>query len=572
MLKKFLLGFLCCFLATTAFAVEVRVDKANLAADEILTLVISSKDHINIAPDLSPLRRDFDVVGTSQSSQFNIINGTTQMETEWQITLLPKHPGEIVLPSIQVGSERTAPRLIHVTAARGGASNLINTQKNDLFMEVSVVPKEAYIQEQFVYTLKLFYNRTIENPYLIGPDLTDAKISQTGQDILYTTSKNGRYYRVLERTYLITPKNVGNFKIGSPILKGYVDQSGNSFSAYGLASNTLQPIKIIGPAIEIKIKPKPLGFKGQWLPAKKLTLSDSWKTNTPVREGEPTTRIIEIQVEGATGEQIPALAVHSGPNLHIYPQQPKRETKTNGNIQFGKMIQKLVYIPTASGQVEIPTIKMHWWNSETKKEQVAIIPHKIIKVLPAIIKNNDNGQVAPLSKYLTVTPDIKMAKVQSSVILTQIRNQFWPLIALFFIAAWLMTLLLWRQQTSSGSKVRAMKSRKKMTLAESQKFLREACMVDHAKQARKAFLAWAISYWKDPSLHALSDIVFLLKGEEANALKAQIMQLEAIFYSKNKRDWNGADFWVALQDYLKVSQQKMRFKEDPLPPLYPSEQ
>jgi hypothetical protein len=572
MLKKYLLGLLCYFLITTAFAVEVRIDKANLATDEVLTLVVSSKDHINIAPDLSPLQRDFDVVGTSQSSQFNIINGASQMETEWQISLLPKHPGDIVLPSIQVGNEKTAPQLIHVTSARGGASSLIDTQKNDLFIETNVVPKEAYIQEQFVYTLKLFYNRTIENPYLIGPDLADAKISQTGQDIVYTTNKNGRYYRVLERTYLITPKNVGKFKIGSPILKGYVDQSGNSFNVYGLASNTLQPIKIIGSPIEIKIKPKPAGFKGQWLPAKKLTLSDSWNSNAPAREGEPTTRIIEIRVEGATGEQIPALTFHSGPNLHIYPQQPKRETKTNANMQFGKMIQKLVYIPTASGKVELPAIKMRWWNSTTQKEQVTIIPRKMIKVLPALIKNNDNGQVAASSRNLTATPNLKMAKGQIDTALTKGRNLFWPLIAFFFITMWLLTLLMWRHQPLIGGRWKGIRSRKNMTLAESQKLLREACMVDHAKQARRAFLAWAIVYWKDSSLHALSDIVFLLKEEEANALKAQIMQLEAIFYSKNKRDWNGADFWVALQDYLKVNQHKMRFREDPLPPLYPSEQ
>ena len=161
MLKKFILScFAILYLIPALGAVELQVDRDNLATDEMLTLTITSKDHMNMTPDLSPLKKDFYIVGTNQNSQFSMINGTTQMETAWQIALLPKREGEIAIPEIQVGKEKTPSRLIHVSNVKNSYATTKATNP-DIFFEASITPKEMYIQEQFVYTLKLFYNRSI---------------------------------------------------------------------------------------------------------------------------------------------------------------------------------------------------------------------------------------------------------------------------------------------------------------------------------------------------------------------------------------------------------------------------
>lgn len=570
MFKSFFIFLLSCLFVIPVYAaLEMQVDQDNIASDEMVTLVISSKDHLNITPDLSPLKKDFDVVGTSQSSQFNIINGTTQMETQWQIALMPKHDGDILLPSIQVGNEKTPSRIIHVTAIKKTTSQTNAVGNQDIFIEASIIPKESYIQEQFVYTIKLFYNRTIENPFLMAPDLEEAKITQNGQDIIYTTVKNGKYYRVLERSYLITPKNTGHFKITPPVLKGYLEGTSVRMNPFGFSSRALAPIKIVGPTLEINVKPKPTNFTGQWLPAKKLTISGSFDSDpTYLREGEPITQTIEVNAEGATGDQIPSLVVKTSPNLNNYPQQPKKETYTHNNLQVGKLTQKIVFIPTASGKITFPDIEIKWWNSTTKKEQVARLPSKTMNVLPALNKMPTNKASTPQKLPLTIRGQEITKNLKGNMVKTDFN--FWPLISVLLIGIWLLTLLLWRRQARYGYIIKSnFVIRKAGNLFNTQKQLKIACEMNRAKQARVLFLKWATIYWKKPSLHALSDIVLILEEEHAEGLKSEIMQLEAIFYSTHKTSWNGMFFWESLQSYLKTKVTKDHSTPvDPLPPLY----
>lgn len=572
MIKRWLILLLSLWIIPSIAAVELQVDRDNIASDEIITLVISSKDHATISPDLSPLKKDFEVVGTNRSSQFSILNGSTQMQTQWQIALLPKHEGDILIPEITVGNEKTPSRVIHVMGLKKNVASTPSANA-DIFFEASIIPKDIYIQEQVIYTMKLYFNQAIENPYLAGPGLADAKITQNGQDIIYTSTKNGKSYHVLERSYLITPKNTGHFEITPPFLKGYLEESMNRINVYGFQSHGLKPFKVQGPTLAISVKPKPTGFKGDWFPAQKLTIKESWEPNPVVfREGEPVTRIVEINAEGATGDQIPNLVLSSGPNLNSYPQQAKRETAVNGETQVGKLTQKIVYIPTKLGEVTLPAIKMPWWSSTIKKEQVAVLPAKKVTVLPALLKNSANTSnplpTQPVALPTTVKP--KLEPVNSSP--KSAKFNFWPILAVMALSAWAITLLLLSRQRRLGYLFKINHKQPAQSLAELQKQLREACDGNKAKLARSLFLSWSALYWRDSSLHALSDIVRLLSREQAIELKNEIMQLEAIFYSRNKITWNGPRFWQAFRDYLNLKQATQTATKDPLPPLnFPEE-
>lgn len=566
-MKSFLVFLLGCFILTSSSAaVQLQVDRDNLSVDEILTVVISSNDHLSINPDLSLLKNDFDVVGTSRSSQFNIINGTTEMQTQWQIALLPKHAGDITIPAMQIGKERTEPHLVHIMPIRQAAPTK-DPQNRDMFIEATVIPKEIFLQEQIIYTLKFYFNRTIESPYLMPPDLADAKIAQNGQDAIYTIVKNGKYYRVLERSYIITPKNTGSFQIQPAVLKGYLDDGISSTDIYGFSNRSSRPVKIVGPTIDINVKPKPANFMGQWLPARKLTLNESWEPTPPVfKEGEPITRVIEVNAQGATGDQIPNIVVPDSNGLNIYPQQPKRETETNGNLQVGKMTQKIVFIPTVSGKVVMPAIKVHWWNSVTQKEQIAIIPEKTVIVAPAIVKPTTKPIKTNPAISQSVSTNVATPPTHLKAEKKKDRDYFWPLIALLSIVAWLVTMLMWRRQVK---KSKTKDHRNPLSISEIQSRLKEAALTNNARQARFYFLEWAVSKWKDPSLHSLADVVHILEKEQAQSLLSEIMKLEATFYSGSKQEWNGREFWQAFEHFLASTDAKHnQTKVDPLPPLY----
>lgn len=564
----FLVIFLCS--GNLFAAIQAQIDKTNVASDETLTLTISSQDHLSISPNLEPLKHDFDIVGTSRSSQLNLINGSMRMEVQWQVSLLPKHSGDIIIPSLQVGSEKTSEQMVHVSVDKPikvstGSSN------SDIYIEASVSPKESFVQEQFLYTLKVYFNQSIENAYLVPPDLTNAKISQSGQDIIYTAAKKGKFYRVLERSYLITPLKAGDFQVQSPILKGYLERSPESLSVYGFPNRVLKSIKVVGPSLKIHVKPKPANFLGQWLPAKKVTVTDSWKTHPPTfREGEPIARQIQVSAEGTSGEQIPAIQLKTASDVNSYLDQPSRDTQVVNGLQVGTLKQRVVFIPTVAGKVVIPGIKVKWWNSQKQREEVTTLRDMTVNVLPtlsrttpALIKKynpptNLSSKAVPSLQQFSRDHGIGERKVTS-------RLSLWPIIAISFILLWLVTVWLWRRQVSQQRHI----SQHNHGISELKQRLKRACAKNDAVSARECFLVWVSLFWNDSTIHNLPEVILRLKKEKADLFIAEIMQLEAALYKRRSKDWSGNSFWEALNHYLANRPgQSDEKEEDPLPPLY----
>jgi hypothetical protein len=558
----FLIGLF--FYTIVSAAIQTEVDKAAIATDEMVTLTIKSSDHLSLSPDIEPLKNDFYIVGTNQNSSFNIVNGGASYNTEWQIGLMPKHDGDIQIPALLVGKEKSAPQIIHVAATKTNSNLLPPTVNNDIYMETAVIPKEAFIQEQFVYNVKLYFSRSIGNAYLVPPDMPDAKITQNGQDIIYSVTKRGRYYRVLERSYLITPEKTGNFKIDSPVLKGYLESTGDRYDMYNFSAHNVRPIKIIGPIQKVTVKPKPANFTGRWFPAKKVTLKESWNPREPkFREGEPVTRTIEVSAIGATGEQIPNLEVSQSPTINSYAQPSKRETNTDNGQQAGQLKQDIVYIPTASGKVTLPAVSVKWWNSNAKKQEVTKLPAKTIQVLPALNQSPSSRPLSASPQSQAPSQSVKAVQPRASE-----SHFIWPLIAVIAILLWIITMLAWRRQSrhtqqhpgKSGHSLKALHHNLKIS-----------CAQNNAKRTRDIFLNWSALHWSDQNLHNLADIVSLLEQEQATSLVEQIMMLEAVFYANHTTRWQGQDFWLAFSDYLSEHQKHHKEQADPLPPLYCSD-
>lgn len=554
-----LIGLFFCTIASAA--IQTEVDKVTITSDEVVTLIIKSSDHLSLSPDIEPLKKDFYVAGTSQNSSFNIVNGSASYQTEWQIGLMPKHDGDIQIPALLVGKEKSAPQIIHVAALKANSNLLPPTVNNDIYMETSVIPKEAFIQEQFVYTIKLYFSRSIGNAYLTPPDMPDAKITTNGQDIIYSVTKKGRYYRVLERSYLIAPEKTGSFKIDSPVLKGYLESTGDRYDMYSFSAHNVRPIKIVGPSQNVMVKPKPVNFTGQWFPAKKVTLKESWNPGVPMfREGEPVTRTIEVSAIGVTGEQIPSLDVPQSPSINSYAQTAKRETNTDNSQQIGQLKQDIVYIPTASGKVTLPAISVKWWNSNTKKQEVAKLPAKVIQVLPAL-----NPPSNPPALSASPRSQVPSQVIKSPESPPGKSHLIWPLIAVTAILLWVITMILWRRQSRASSKLT---SKPGQTLKSLYHNLKISCAQNNPKQTREFFLSWSALHWKGQNLHNLADIASLLEQEQATALLEQIMQLEAVFYANRRSKWKGDDFWLEFNDYFSNHQKHQKEQADLLPPLY----
>jgi hypothetical protein len=96
-------------LSFTVSAADISVisDRNPVSMDESFNLVFSTTDEVDNDPDFTPLEKDFEILGTQKTSQFSFINGKTSRENIWYVTLLAKHAGDITIPPIAFGSDRS---------------------------------------------------------------------------------------------------------------------------------------------------------------------------------------------------------------------------------------------------------------------------------------------------------------------------------------------------------------------------------------------------------------------------------------------------------------------------------
>ena len=102
--------------------------------------------------DLSELEASFQITNTNTSSQYQYINGNEQSWVDYQITLKPKMPGELVVPSLKIGDQRSAPISLTVRPISQSLRNEINEL---VFFEVETSKNTIYVQEQLVFTRRL---------------------------------------------------------------------------------------------------------------------------------------------------------------------------------------------------------------------------------------------------------------------------------------------------------------------------------------------------------------------------------------------------------------------------------
>ena len=169
-----------CASAASRAALRAEIDRQTVQEGDTLTLTIrSDQAQSQERPDVSPLRKDFVVLGTSTSSETSIVNGSRSDSTSWQIQLQPLHTGTIDIPPIAVGNEQTAAIEIDVTKASPQQAKQTSTH---VFLEVEApaAGKSIYVQQQIAYTVRLFYDDTVQSGDLAAPDPENAIVEQLG--------------------------------------------------------------------------------------------------------------------------------------------------------------------------------------------------------------------------------------------------------------------------------------------------------------------------------------------------------------------------------------------------------
>ena len=350
-------------------AITTELDPSQAQVGETLRLTLSqSNTQSNAQPDLTPLAQDFTIIGTAQQLSYIAINGVAQSSKQWTILLVAKKQGQLTIPSIQIGPERSAPRQISITTRTNphqtSAPNPPNDEDEAVKLKTTLSKPSAYINEQVIYTVKLYSDQPLLNAEYHAPRIENGLLIPLSEGQRSEVMLHGHRYTVDEQPYAIFPQKSGPLRIIPPVFSGVV-------------YNTIpQRILLKGTEARVKVKPIPQTHNSTyWLPAKQITLTDAYDTtDSTLAQGQAVVRTITLHAVGLPAELLPTLALANSGDFNLYPEKPTTKNTWDQNDLVGTRTLKVTYLFHKPGQVNVPPLDLEWFNTQTGHTEHATLP------------------------------------------------------------------------------------------------------------------------------------------------------------------------------------------------------
>ena len=535
--------------ALAASQVSATIDKNPVVVNESFILKITIDDDVDTnALNTSVLLKDFVVGRTSVNSQTSMVNFKTTRTTTWNTLLISKKAGDFIIPPLTIEGIQSQAIQVKVLAEKDPRAD----QQKDLFITSEVSTKEVYVQQQLTLTVKLHFSAELKRGSLTEPTLEGASITQIGKDKEEDTIINGRRYRVIERTYAISPKNSGEFVLKSPVFSGEIllpsTRRNNMFSF-----SETKPVSVIGDEIPLVVRPIPDTFQGTWLPSDLLAIHQDWQPDvTTFQVGEPITRSITLTAAGLSEEQLPVLEMTVPKGLKVYPDQAQLHTGMSSGHLVSQKVRNFAIVASKPGEYKLPEINIPWWNTVTNRYQVATIAAQTITVLP----NNEMEEEAPIN------PENREVVPAQTVIITQASWLQWLFLALWLITAfaWFISARLAKPSLENAPKNEIKNSNVYLSLM-------AACKKNQGLEVLTLISPWINTLQSQAGKTITATLDDGLLEIDNSIFQKEIQSLQQCYYGKEQKDWQGKKLLSLIQD---INKQGLKANRETLLSLNPS--
>ena len=362
MTRRWLFILLLCWAPFSRADISAQLDRTQVSLGETVTLTINATNGDDIGqPDLSSLGQDFRVLGQSSSSNYQIVNGHMNSSKSLNIQLMPIHAGTLTIPALQTASGTTQPLQLDVSASGGNAnssgSNANNlpghgtstaTANHNLFVQVSVNPRQVYMGQQATVTIKLYYAININNGALDNLVVAGATVQPLGKTQNYATTLNGANYQVYEQQYAIFPSKSGKLVIPSIAFQGQaiMPSMSNFFGMQVPGFGIPTPVTTASQPTTLNVLPMPADWQGQWLPARKVTLGMSGiPASSTLTVGTPLSLHLSISATGLPATSLPDLSLPAIDNASVYGDKTDSNTSQVGDLIKGDKNRTFAILP-----------------------------------------------------------------------------------------------------------------------------------------------------------------------------------------------------------------------------------
>jgi len=366
---------------------------------------------------------------------------------------------------------------------------------------------------------------------------------------------------VTERRYAVFPQQSGDLHIPAVVMRGQINQG------MGIFNQTGRVIRVRSKDVDVKVHTMPRDWDVQqpWLPASSVSLREIPNEIHDLHVGESLTRTIEMRVHGLTAEQLPPLMSQNvGKGWKQYPDKPELKTEVDAHGVVGIRREKIALIPTESGDLTLPAIRVTWWNTKTHHVEHAEVLSRVVTVKANAHTKPVPQTSSPKPQQSQVAPLVaspSMTRPKAHVLMDDSQVKIWQGISAALLVGWLLTILwIWYGKQQSASLKRQAEREQVRTLKSARKGLEKACRVGDAQAAAQALLLWGEVVLQRHDLKYFSQ----LKGQSDDLDEALEDLQRHLYRDKHEKAWDGMKLWHIVEC---LPEQVQQAKNPPLQAL-----
>ena len=388
-----LVSFLLLLYAEKGYSLSLiaKVDKteATLQDQIILTISIEGTQKIE-RPQLPPMPT-FDVISRGSSTRMQIINGQITSGVDYNYILIPKKTGtfEIGPARLPYKDQTILSNKITLTITTADTQPQVT---KDLFITTKVSNKSPYVNEQIIYTFKLYRNIKIANASLENPSFEGFRVEPLGKERQYETVVNGRSFVVTEVKQALFPTREGTLEIDPATLqcevvtrtrrrRGFFDDPFFDDSFFGFSKTETKVLH--SRPITVEVRPLPTEGKTPLFNnlVGNFTIDTSISKNK-LEVGDTTTLTITIKGKGnirdAHSPEFPSLT-----HFKIYDDKPTLTVQNSGDTFGGIFTIKKALVPLKEGALKVPALAFIYFNPKRERYELCKSSPLEVQVLPS---------------------------------------------------------------------------------------------------------------------------------------------------------------------------------------------
>ncbi len=522
-------------LAMPARADRTYLQPESIQLGDIALLVIEYDNSLPslFALDTSLLEQDFELLQKDSRIDRLDQKGSSGHRMQWRLQITPRRSGRLKIPAIRYGERWTSPRYVEVKPRPIGEQRV--------FVELDSATPNPYVGQQAQLSARLYYNLPVDDRIAEKPYAKGLQVRRSAPEKNYSVERAGREFEVLEQAFALFASQAGPLELSPAIYRVTIVDNENK-----------RRIIRRSDSLTLQVKPPPASYSGNfWLPAIDLQLSQHWSHDeNQLQVGDSLDWSLNIIAQGLPAESLPTdLLLQNNDKLRIYADQAVLDNRFENGQIIGHLKQRYAVIVTEPGTIELPPLKLKWWDLVNDHETEARLEGRVFNISGSDAQEGMAGQKDNPARALVSLPRIGYGA--------------WIMLLTSLLLVTVVTLAFGRLKTRLLIRIDTMSQQRRI-----RQRLKRACLSNDAAAARLALIDWARQRWPEATIVGLRQIC----GDGVSVeLRQQLGKLDTALFARKSVAWRGQALWDSLHGIFYGRRSRSHNRISRLPGLYPGQ-